>query len=896
MGDNQKTRAELLQEVETLRRRVAELEQAKETLRTRQFAMESSINAIAFVDIQGNLTYVNNSFLKFWGYGGVEEVLGKAAVLFWVDVDRAVEITEVVYSKGGWTGELVARRKDGSTFDVQLSASLVRDEAGNPVCIMASFIDITERKRAEETLRESEERWRLLAENIPDAILTIDKDGSIQFLNRTIAGFPPEHAIDTTVYEYVPADQHHIMRKAIERVFLTGKPERYEIEGVGEHGPNTNWETRLVPIIHDGQVVAVNLICTDVTERKKAEEVLRESQRWQRAILDSIPDIAWLKDKESRYIAANEPLCQAFGIKLEDFVGKTDFDISPEDLAKRYRADDKEVMKSGKRKRVEEPWGTKEGKRIWIETIKTPIYNDGGQIIGTSGIARDITERKKAEEALRESEERYKALFQGAAEGIVVADTETKEFKYVNPAICKMLGYTEEELGRLGVHDIHPKEDLQYIISEFEAQARGEKTLSSSLRCLRKDGTIMYADINTAVASIDGRQCNVGFFTDVTERREMEEVLRESQERLQLAVSGTNLGLWDWNVQTGEAVYNQQWAEMLGYALVEIEPNANSWKRLVHPDDAQQMMEILNLHFEKKTPFYEAEFRMRTKSGGWKWILSMGRVFEWDDDGNPLRMTGTHRDITERKEAEEELNEYREKMVRAEQLASLGTLSATLTHELNQPLTTIRLSIENSLADLETTSSPDTVTEGLKDGLSEVSHAASIVERFRNFARKSSEKTLSEVDLKAVAEKIVNLLGESARRTRVSLQLKGMDKLPTIYSNEKNLEQLFFAMVDNAIQAADGKKGSELIISGGVKDKQIELRFADDCGGIAPENLDKVFEPFFTTRPEGEGTGLGLCIVQRIATQAGGKVRVESKAGEGSTFFITLPINKDRQA
>ncbi|HUS71825.1 MAG TPA: HAMP domain-containing sensor histidine kinase, partial [Sedimentisphaerales bacterium] len=167
---------------------------------------------------------------------------------------------------------------------------------------------------------------------------------------------------------------------------------------------------------------------------------------------------------------------------------------------------------------------------------------------------------------------------------------------------------------------------------------------------------------------------------------------------------------------------------------------------------------------------------------------------------------------------------------------------------------------------------------------------------FRDFARKSSEEIVSEVSLKAVAERILKLLSESARRAKVSLHLKGIDELPTIYSNEKDLEQLFFALVENAIQAADGKKSRQFIIDGAVKDEQIKLRFADNCGGIAPENLDKIFEPFFTTRPAGEGTGLGLCVVEHIVSRAGGKVRVASKAGEGSTFFVTLPISRGRMS
>ena len=234
-------------------------------------------------------------------------------------------------------------------------------------------------------------------------------------------------------------------------------------------------------------------------------------------------------------------------------------------------------------------------------------------------------------------------------------------------------------------------------------------------------------------------------------------------------------------------------------------------------------------------------------------------------------------------------------MVQAEQLASVGTLSASLAHELTQPLTVISLSIENSLAELEKTSCPDTVVEDLKEGLSEVSSIASIVNRFRNFARRSSEIKVAEVDLKAVAERTVKLLDENAWRAKVTLQIEGMDKLPPIYSHENELEHLFFSLVENSIQAADGKKGRQVIISGAVIDKHIELQFSDNCGGIAPGNLKKIFEPFFTTKPTGERTGLGLCVVERIVSQLGGKVRVESKLGKGSTFFVTLPIKGDER-
>ena len=248
-------------------------------------------------------------------------------------------------------------------------------------------------------------------------------------------------------------------------------------------------------------------------------------------------------------------------------------------------------------------------------------------------------------------------------------------------------------------------------------------------------------------------------------------------------------------------------------------------------------------------------------------------------------------DVTESKKKEKELSTFRARMARAEWLASLGTLSATMAHKLTQPLTVVRLSLDDVLDRLEATSSaPPAVTQGIHEALTQVSNLTSIVERFRNLARGHSETTVDEVDVTAVAERVVKLLRESAQRTSVTLHLKEMGGLPPVYMNERDLEQLCFALIENAIQAADGKETRQITVGGAVKGRCIELCFSDDCGGIAPEHRDRIFTPFFTTKPPGQGTGLGLYIVQEVVSRVGGRVHVESDFGKGSTFFVILPM------
>jgi C4-dicarboxylate-specific signal transduction histidine kinase len=261
-----------------------------------------------------------------------------------------------------------------------------------------------------------------------------------------------------------------------------------------------------------------------------------------------------------------------------------------------------------------------------------------------------------------------------------------------------------------------------------------------------------------------------------------------------------------------------------------------------------------------------------------------------DEQGEVIGVLGIFWDITEQKKAEEELGTYREKMTQAEQLVSVGAISASLAHELTQPLTVAHLSIESVLAKPETRHIPGAVEKKLRNCLSGVSDACSIIKRFRDYARGMSRTVVTKMNFKVIAERIVKLLEGNAIHAKVNVLVKGLNRLPPVYLSERDIEFLFFALIDNAIQAADGKKEHHLTISGAKKGRQIELRFADDCGGIASENLDKIFELFFTTKPIGKGTGLGLCIVKQIASRVGGEVRVESEMGKGSTFFVTLPI------
>jgi PAS domain S-box-containing protein len=275
-------------------------------------------------------------------------------------------------------------------------------------------------------------------------------------------------------------------------------------------------------------------------------------------------------------------------------------------------------------------------------------------------IVKDITDSKNAYTSLSESEENYRRLFNSSGDGILIADITTMAFIESNPAICKMLGYTREEMLTKTVKDIHPPECLDYIVGEFKSQAEN-KQLVASIPYLTKQGTVVYADISTNRAIIKGQDCNIGFFRDVTQRKLAEKKLQESQERMALVLEGSNLGYWDWNIETNEVKRNARWAEMLGYTLPEIEFNVKQWTDLHHPDDRAAVWESIQDHLEGRTEMHRIEYRMLAKDGQYKWILDCAKVVKRDAQGRPLRMSGTHTDVTESRLIRERLLESEEK-------------------------------------------------------------------------------------------------------------------------------------------------------------------------------------------------------------------------------------------
>jgi len=907
MRDNAKSRAELLQEVETLRKRVTELEQCKDVTgrkkdeeeiwaseeRFRELAARS-FDLIFMTDAQGYLTYISAASEKIFHYKP-EEMVGThfKNYLITSEIPRVSQrFAENMKGENLGILRMEAMKKDGSHVFIELNSSPIVKN-GETIGIQGIIRDITERKRAEDVLLESETRFREIFENTAVGMYRTTPDGQILMANPALVqmlGYSSFEELSQRSLEeegFEPQYERSTFKEEIER---EGRIVSSESTWITRDGKKLHViENARAVRDEDGKTLYYEGTAENTTERKKAEETLIEAKEQTTKVLEGMLEAVTITDLNGKIRNVNAEFERGSGWKREEVVGKTVIELgiaSPEEGQRIEKEIKPKLMSEGFIRNIEMTVIRKDGTRFPVLMSWTLMKDATGRPTDITIVATDITERKQAEETLRESEEKWRSLVENAPD-VILTINPAGTILFLNRTVPP---FTPGKAVGTSVYDYIPHEYHEAMKKALERVVQTGEPYSYELAGAGPDGRTSWYQSRLGPIKQAGKVVALILIAvDMTEHKKAEEKLKQYK----FMVESAHDVIFFKDLKSRYIIANNKTLEAFGLSREQV-IGKSDYEIMPDKAEAAKNIEDDKLVFETGKPT-EITKHMTGSDGKERWFQAI-KVPQFDDKGNIIGLIGIARDITESKRRETELNLYREKMSHAERLASLGTLSATLAHELNQPLTAIRLSIENSLADLETTSSPDTVIEDLKDGLSAVSDVASKVDSLRNFAQESSKEIISEVNLKAVAERILNLLNESARRARVSLHLKGMDKLPLIQSNEKDLEQLFFALVENAIQAADGKKECQLIISGDVKDEHIELRFSDTCGGIAPENLDRIFEPFFTTRPVGERTGLGLCIVERIVSGAGGEIRVESKAGKGSTFFVTLPISRGRMS
>jgi len=388
-----------------------------------------------------------------------------------------------------------------------------------------------------------------------------------------------------------------------------------------------------------------------------------------------------------------------------------------------------------------------------------------------------------------------------------------------------------------------------------------------------------------------------------TQRARAKAALIKSEERLELALQGADLGLWDWHIPLGKRLVSARWAGMLGYTLAEVSPEAATWEQLIHPDDLFSVLEQLNRHLVGETIYYESEHRLKTKTGSWKWVLDRGKVVEWDSQKQPIRVTGTHLDITERKQSTAEQEKLREHLYQVQKIESMGRLAGGIAHDFNNLLVPILGYADLALSNL---AADNPIYGDLEQIRNAAQRARELTRQFLAISRKQV-LDMRVINLNQLLQEIQKVL-QRLIRENIEMEFILDENLGNVKADPTKIEQIILNLAINASDAmpqggkltfetANIMLGNNYTLThvGVLPGPYIMLVVTDTGIGMDQKTQNHIFEPFFTTKERGKGTGLGLAVVYGVVKQHGGNIRVYSEVGRGTTFRIYIPQVSDSQ-
>ncbi|NOQ47472.1 MAG: PAS domain-containing protein [Desulfobulbaceae bacterium] len=515
----------------------------------------------------------------------------------------------------------------------------------------------------------------------------------------------------------------------------------------------------------------------------------------------------------------------------------------------------------------------------------------------TAQLQSEVEERKRTEAAMARAKNDWERTFDAVQDMVAIIDPDFRIIR-ANRFMADKLGLPVEQLVGKTCHQAVHHTDVPPPVCPHVQLLHDHE-----VHAVEFYDEYQQAWLSVSVAplyEIDGSFVgSVHVVRDITSGKIAEQTIREQEERLYLALYGADLGMWDWNIQTGEVVCNARRYEMLGYRAGEIDPHVGSWTDQIHPDDLQEVTNILEAHLQGKTDYHEAEYRMRHKSGKWIWILNKGKVIKRDDEGRPLRAVGTHLDITERKELEQQKQSMARQLGEMQRHASLNRMAGAVAHHFNNKM----MVVQGNLELLQLYLPGDAKTEPL---------AADAMKAAQESSRLSSY-LLTCLGQRPSSKKLLDLSSLLGDMRDVFPSREGVDidfgltlpeqPLPCEIDTEQ-IRQVITSLVFNAAEAITGSAGRITLTAGISREEMKDLpapfmdreyatgdyvfcEVADNGCGMDEKTKDQMFDPFFSTK--GINRGLELAIAAGILKVHYGVMTVVSEPGQGTTVRMLLP-------
>jgi two-component system, sensor histidine kinase and response regulator len=656
------------------------------------------------------------------------------------------------------------------------------------------------------------------------------------------------------------------------------------------------WRQHRLAVRHAGELQTL------AKSLKRSQEALRQSEERFRRSFEDGPVGIILASPNSRVLRANRALCRMLDYAEDELLGLGLMDLAhPEDAETFYRQ--AQLLFNGeiRQYQLEQRFVRRSKEVIWTKITASLLTLPEGRPLYALAIVEDITERKRADQRLEESEQRFRTLIEKSSDALSLFDRDGRIVWDAPSATHRGLGYGPSELvGHMAFEFVHP-DDQERLSSVFrELASTPGSTVTAQYRLRAKDGTWRWME-GTVTNQLDDPIIRGVVINerDVTERRQAEEALRKSEERFQLIARATNDTVWDWDLLTNRVWWNEGIKTVFGYPEDAVLNDGHWWDQHIHPDDHQRVLDGMRRIIDSGGHFWSAEYRYRRADATYSDVFDRAYVMH-DRHGRPVRMIGAMMDITDRKRFEQELARARDDALASVRLKS--EFLANISHEVRTPLNGI-IGMTVLLQDSELKPEQHSFVETIKNSSEAL---LSIINDILDFSKIEAGKLRCETldfDLRATIENTIELLADRAEKKHIELVLLVDTDVPThLRGDPGRLRQVVTNLVVNAIKFTEQ---GEVVIRVSLEsetDTHLTLAFTvKDTGvGIPATALPYLFQAFSqvdgsTSRKHG-GTGLGLAISKQIVEMLGGQIGVESVLGQGSTFWFTARLLKQEGA
>jgi two-component system, cell cycle sensor histidine kinase and response regulator CckA len=899
---------------EIAERRRAELAITEERRRLDDIVKGANVGTWEF-DIATGETVISDHWAEMLGY--TREELSPVTLQKWDELthpDDLLASYEVLRQhfegeRDYYEYELRMRHKEGNWVWI-LDRGRVHtwSDDGKPLLMSGMHQDITERKRAEEALRNSEIFLSSIFEQSPNSMWVSDSQGTLIRLNQACRDLL--HVTDDDVIgkynvlrDTIVQEQGHM--PLVKRVFENGEAAKFmlvydssrlETPKLREY-VSVVLDVTISPVLDEhGRVSHAIVQHIDITERKRAEEKLLASQRMIEGIINTIPARVFWKDKSLVYLGCNAAFARDAGFTdPKDVIGKDDYQMGWRDQAELYRGDDRQVIESGCSKLlIEEPQTTPEGDTITLLTSKIPLRDSTGKTTGILGTYLDITERKRAEEALQTLFSRQEAILDAVPDIIMEVDS-NKIYSWANQAGFEFFG--EDVLGKEAAFYFEGDQDTYAIVQPLFDGSEGTFYVESWQR--RKDGQNRLLAwwchaLKDSNGSISGA---LSSGRDITELKRTEEAIAQFKMIFDLANFGAVVSDLEGNITYA----NNYFAQVHGYAASEVLGRHVS---MFHNDEQTKAL-IKHIDTIIREGNIAATEIGHKHADGHEFPMLQNALLLRDVHGLQTLLATTAIDITERKRMEEERLELERQLLHSQKLESLGVLAGGIAHDFNNLLTAIIGNLSIVADDLPELPS---VREAVEHAMLAAEKAADLTKQILAYSGRG-HITAKELYLNKLVQENAQMLRAVIPNT-VTLDLQLGENLPIIVVDASQVQQVVMNLITNASEAIGDQAGTIAVLTGVDNCNEtylsrsrtvlkpeagmfvwIEVR--DTGCGMDEETLHRLFDPFFTTKFTGRG--LGMSAVLGIIQGHGGAIIVDSEVGKGTMMRVLYPAVRKQE-